>query len=228
MSLLLASLAVLAAAAASPSSEGLCETALADVRRFAQAQRWAVEARCRHPVGRPLPPGASLQAETWPHASTLRSGAVTWPVRVRASDSVPYLQQVPLNVTWVAPAWISTRQLTAGAVLQPGDLELQSVRWPDGMLLQPADATAIPSGRMRRALRSGEILTDAALLPAHALVRGDRVTAVLAEGAVEVLLPAELLADAKVGERARVQALGRRVPLEGRLTSAQTFKVDSQ
>jgi flagellar basal body P-ring formation protein FlgA len=221
-------LAVLTTAAMPASAERLCEAALADVQRFAQSQGWSAETRCRAPVGRPLPAGALLQAEPWPLVSTLRSGTLAWPVRVQIGNSMPYVQRVPLTVGWVAPAWVSTRELAAGAVLQPGDLELQSLRWPDGMLLRRADPATVPDGRTRRSLRRGEIVTDEALLLTHALVRGDRVTAVLAGGAVEVRLPAELIADARIGERARVQAAGRRVPLEGRLIDAQTFKVDSE
>lgn len=220
--------ATLATTAMPVDSDRLCEAALADAQRFAQAQGWGIEARCRTPLDRPLPPGASLQGGPWPSLSSLSSGALTWPVRVQAGNARPVVQHVPLTVTWVAPAWVCTRELAIGTALQPGDVELRPMRWPVGMLLRPADQASSLDGRLKRSLRRGDILTDAALLPPDVLARGDRVTAVLAEAAVDVRLPAALLAPAQVGQRARVQAAGRRLPLEGRLLDAQTFKVDSQ
>lgn len=228
MTSLLTLVAALSTTAMPAGSDALCEVALADARRFAQAQGWQIEARCRMPRGRPLPPDASLQAGPWPSLPSLSSGALTWPVRVQVGAAGPFVQRVPLTVGWIAPAWVSTRDLAIGAALKPGDVELRSLRWPDGLLLRSADPLSIPDGRLRRALRRGEIVTATSLLPADALVRGDRVTAVLAQGAMEMRLPAALLAPAQVGQRARVQAAGRQLPLEGRLLDPQTLQVDTE
>jgi flagella basal body P-ring formation protein FlgA len=222
---LLASTALAAAVQASP--DRLCEAALADVQRFARSQGWAVAARCRGFTNRALPADARLQPQPWPSAATLASGPLTWPVRV-LGDGVPsYVQRVPLNAAWVAPAWVATRSLEAGAVLQPGDVELQALRWPDGIRLRRIEPGELPAGRLRQPLRQGEMLTDAVLLPAQDLVRGDRVTALLSDGGVEVRLAAQLLAPARVGGHARVQVVGRSSSLQGRLVDTKTLQVDS-
>ncbi|WP_457323190.1 flagella basal body P-ring formation protein FlgA [Roseateles sp. P5_E11] len=214
--------------AACAQANPLCDVAEAGLQRFAQARGLAADMRCRASVGQPLPADASLSAMDWPKGQVPRSGALTWPVRVQVGQGRSYVQQVPLSVAWTAPAWVGVRNLEPGAELQPGDLELQSRRWPEGMAVQAADAQAQPQGRLRSAVRAGDILTAAALLPAGALVRGDRVTAVLAQGAMEIRMPAQLLAPSRVGEVARAQATGRTTPLEGRLVDAKTLMVVSE
>lgn len=206
----------------------LCDAAQAGLTKFAQAQGLVADVRCRVPANQAVPADASLLAMEWPLGQVPRSGALTWPVRVQAGHGRAYVQQVPLTVGWTAPAWVGARSLAPGAELRPGDLELQSRRWPEGLGVQPADAQFPPSGRVRNALRAGDIVTAAALLAPDALVRGDRVTAVLAQGAMEIRLPAQLLAPSRIGELARAQASGRTAPLEGRLVDAQTLLVVSE
>ena len=213
---------------ASASVDPLCDAARAEVEHYAQAHDLGVEVHCRAPSGYLPPAGATLQAAAWPRDQAPRSGALTWPVRVAAGKARPYVRQVPLTAVWTAPAWVGTHALQSGAQLQPGDLELQTCRWPEGLTVQPGDSEHPPVGRLRQALRSGEILSSAALLPSDLFQRGDHVTAVLADGGVEIRLPAQLLAPARIGERARVQANNRTAALEGRLLDSQTFRVDSE
>lgn len=203
----------------------LCEAAQSAAERFAEARGMSVEVRCRAPGAAVSPTAASLVAMEPPREQMPRSGPTTWPVRVRLVSGRDYVQQVPLTVAWSAPAWVAARKLEAGTELQPGDLELQWRRWPEGLAVQSADGRTQPSGRLRTALGAGEMLTAVALLPAGGLVRGDRVTAVLAQGAVEVRLPAQLLAPARVGQVARAQASGSSAAIEGRLIDAQTLVV---
>jgi len=211
--------------AASAWALPLCEVAEAGVQRLAHARGLVAEVRCRASAHQTLPAEASVLEVEVPRAQVMRSGALTWPVRVDVGNGRSYVQQVPLTVVWTAPAWTVTRNLQAGAELQPGDLELQQRRWPEGMAVQAASAQAQPLGRLHAALRAGDILTAAALLPSDALMRGDRVTAVLAQGSVEIRLPAQLLAPTRVGDFARAQVSGRTTPLEGRMVDAQTLMV---
>lgn len=214
--------------AASASSDPLCDAARSELERYAQANSLRVEVRCRPSSGVSPASHAEVQAATWPSHQVPRSGALTWPVRVLAGSARHQVRHVPLTVSWTAPAWVGTHDLQRGALLQQGDVELQTRRWPDGLTVQPAESEQPPTGRLRQALRAGEILSAAAVLSADSLQRGDRVTAVVAEGAMEIRMPAQLLAPARVGERTRVQASGRLAALEGRLIDSQTLRVDSQ
>lgn len=208
------------------ADDALCQTARAAVENFAVSKGWQADVRCRMPTHAALAEGAMLQAIAPPQGAPLRSGPATWAVRVQAARA-SHIQRVPLTITWRAPAWVSRRDLAPGALLQPDDIELRALSWPDGMAVVPAREEAPPTGRLRQAVRAGDMLAAAQLLPADALVRGDHVTAVLAEGAMEIRMPAQLLASARVGERVRAQVQGRTATLEGRLADAQTLKVDS-
>jgi len=198
--------------------------AQAAVERYAAERGWHADVRCR--AAARVTEAAALQAVDPPAGTALRSGPVTWDVRVQVPNTAAYVQRVPLTVSWTAPAWVSLRNLTLGSQLQAADVELQTRRWPDGLRVNAARSDAPPSGRLRQAVRAGDLVTGDQLLPMDALVRGDRVAAVLAEGAMEIRMPAQLLAAARVGERARAQVAGRPVALEGVLVDAQTLKVD--
>jgi len=213
---------------ASADADRLCQAARSAVEQLAASRGWEADVRCRTSAGKAIAPGAVLQALDAPQGLTLRSGPTTWAVRVQnANAAAAYVQRVPLTVSWKAPAWVSRRDLSPGMPLQAEDVELLTRRWPDGVAVTAARDER-PAGRLRQALRAGELVTAAQLLPADSLVRGDRITAVLAEGAMEIRMPAQMLAAARVGERARVQVQGRPVALEGRLADAQTVKVDSE
>lgn len=223
-------MAALLPMSAQPSSgtDRLCEVARAAVARFAESQGWQSDARCRTSVGVSIPADAVLQPVDPPLGSPIRSGPTTWAVRVQASNRARYVQRVPLSVAWSAPAWVTRRGLSPGALLQADDVELLTRRWPDGVAVDPGREETPLSGRLRQTIRAGELLTSADLLAVGALMRGDRVTVVLTEGAMEIRMPAQLLAAARVGDSARAQVRGRPIALEGRLIDAQTLKVDSE
>lgn len=202
-----------------------CDAARAGVERFARTQGLTVEVRCRDDIAKRPPVEATLIALEVPASQAPRGGPTTWPVRVKLPAARGYVRQVPLTVTWTAPAWVAVRDLDAGAELRQGDLEVALRRWPEGWPVQAADRRAQPGGRLRTGLRAGDMLAAAALLAADGLVRGDRVTAVLTQGAMEIRLPARLLAPARVGQVARAQASGRTAPLEGQMVDAQTLVV---
>ncbi|HEY8880041.1 MAG TPA: flagella basal body P-ring formation protein FlgA [Roseateles sp.] len=218
--------ALLAPSLEASADDALCQTARAAVERLAASRKWQADVRCRMVMDTAPADDAVLQAIAPPEGILLRSGPATWAVRVQAARA-SYIQRVPLTITWRAPAWVSRRDLVQGALLQPDDIELRALSWPDGMAVVPAREEAPPTGRLRQAVRAGDMLSAGQLWPADALVRGDHVTAVLAEGAMEIRLPAQLLASARVGERVRAQVQGRTATLEGRLADAQTLKVDS-
>jgi flagella basal body P-ring formation protein FlgA len=208
---------------ASADADRLCQAARSAVEQLAAARGWHAEVRCRGVIGRPFVVGSVVQAAEPPQGATLRSGPTTWVVHIQPPGTAAYVQRVPLAIAWTGPAWVSRRDLAPGEPLRDDDVELQSRRWPDGLAVSDAP----PAGRLRHAVRAGDIVTAAQLLPADARVRGDRVAAVLAEGAMEIRMPAQLLTAARVGERTRVQVNGRPVALDGLLADAQTVKVDS-
>lgn len=211
------------AAFAAPASP--CDVALQAAAQWAAARGWQAEATCRTMPSPRQSPGSTWLALPLPPLDPVRSGPLTWPVRVEGAGVRPYVQRVPLTVRWLAPAWVSQRNLAAGAELRPEDVAMALTRWPDGMVVAAADADKPPQGRLRMPVRAGNLLTDAVLVPPDSAQRGDPVTAVLAQGGMELRMPGQLLSGARVGEKAKVQLSGRTAALDGVLADLRTVVV---
>lgn len=214
----------LAALAGAPV-DNACSAALAEIARAAAARGWEAEARCVGRMNTRLPPSSALTAEPLPADGAWRSGPVTWVVRSDEPGRASHSQRVPMRVTWIAPAWIATRSLAAGQSLPPDGTRKAMHRWPDGALVNAAEGSP-PQGRLMRAVREGDALQANALMPPDGLLRGDRLEAVLAAGGIEIRTPVTLLAHARVGDRVRVQPVGRAEALDGTLTDRTTVRVE--
>jgi flagella basal body P-ring formation protein FlgA len=218
--------ATLIASAAVPAVDGTCAQVLAEVARAAAARGWQAEARCVGRLNARLPVAAALTVQPLLAHGPWRSGTLTLTVRGEVAGKLSGMHSVLVRVTWVAPAWIATRTLAAGDVPMAEDLRVRPHRWADGLTVQAAEGPA-PQRRLRRAVRQGEVLSAESWLPPDGLLRGDRLEAVLASGGVEIRTPVTLLAQARVGERVRVQPVGRTDVLDGVLTDHATVQVQA-
>lgn len=215
---------LLIASAAVPAGDGICAHALAEVARAAAARGWQAEARCVGRLNARLPAAATLSVQPLPDDGPQRSGPLTLTVRAEAAGQ-PVTHRVVARVIWIAPAWIAARALAAGDVLAENDLHVIPHRWPDGLTIQAAEGP--PSQRrLKRAVRQGDAISADSLLPLDGLLRGDRLDAVLASGGVEIRTPVTLLAPARIGERVRVQPVGRADVLDGVLTDRTTVRME--
>lgn len=223
---LLAASVTISAGGASPALDTSCTLALAEVAQVAAARGWQAEAHC---VGRAnaLPsPGASLSVQPVAAEGPWRSGPLTLVVRADEPGRAPTSHRVTLRVTWRAPAWTATRTMAVGDALTPEDTRASMHRWADGIEVRAA-AERPPQGRLKRAVREGEVVQAETLVSNDGLLRGDRLEAVLASGGVEIRTPVTLLAHARIGERVRVQAVGRADVLDGLLVDRTTVKMEA-
>lgn len=209
----------------------LCAEVRAAIEGFALRQGGQgtvrAEVRCRPVTLRPISRLAKVQVELSPADGLLRSGNQVWPVRVQPERGPGYVLALPVAITWVTPGWVLARDQKAGDWLQATDLQIQEVAWPAGAPVEMARADEPAQGRLRRTLQAGALVRSADLIAADALQRGDRVTVVLASGGIEMTMPAQVLAPARVGQRVTVQAYGRHAPLEGRLVDLTTVRVNN-
>lgn len=134
--------------------------------------------------------------------------------------------RIVLQVTWIAPAWIATRSLNVGDALAPNDTRVVMHRWMDGVEVRAA-AEQSPQGRLKRAVREGDVVQAEALVSTDGLLRGDRLEAVLVSGGVEIRTPVILLAPARIGEHVRVQPVGRTDVLAGLLADRATVQMEA-
>ncbi len=217
-----------AKAAAEPLTEaGLCAAVRAAAEGMAASRGagWRAEVHCRPMSSRPNSGLATIQAER-KEAERLVSGKQTWSVHVRPERGAAYVLALPVTIGWTAPTWALLRELKAGERLQAADLHLQEQTWPPGVAVEAARTDEPPQGRARRTLHAGEAVRAADLIALDTLQRGDRVTVVMASEGIELAMPAQLLAPARVGQSVRVQADGRSAPMEGLLVDLTTVRVN--
>lgn len=221
---------LLVATAASAGSDSLavapaCLLALAEVRRVAAQRGWEAEAHCVGRTGSLPSEAASLSVEPLPVSGPWRSGPLSLMVRAEAPGRARMSLRVAVRVAWWTPAWTATRALGVGELMSPENLQVATHRWADGTEVRAAMGTP-PQGRLRRAVRAGDAVQAEDLVPADGLLRGDRLEAVLASGGVEIRTPVVLLTHARIGERVRVQVVGRADVLDGRLVSHTTVMME--
>ena len=211
------------------AAQTACESARLEIERQASSLGLAVVVRCRLPEpGRSEPRQAV--AEPWPQWMHPRSGPLSWLVREVAAERTPSqpprAQRVPLVVTWTGPAWVAVRDLLPGTAVQPEDFSLQQRRWPEGIEISTAAPGSPPSGRLRSRLNAGDMLLPAGLHPSGTVLRGDAVTVIAAEGAVEIRWPARMLVQGRVGQQGMAQGSGRSGPIQGRIVGPATLLLE--
>ena len=194
-----------------------CEVATTLITQAAAARQFEVDVTCQ------LPPGAQTVSGRWMANGGLPS-LVSGPARVslQAAGSMPRTLAVPIVLTVKSTAWLTRRAVAAGQVIGPQDLVRQmAFSWPVGVL-PSAGPTEPPVGRARQYLRAGEVLSLREVAALDELMRGDVVTLSLRTGAMTVEQPAVLVADARIGQMARVQIKGRREVVEAWITDPTT------
>jgi hypothetical protein len=132
---------------------------------------------------------------------------------------------VSLRLVLRSTAWVAARPLAAGTVLLADDVRLAEQAWPAGITPVGA-ATEPPAGRLRAALRGGDLIDPRRLLPADQLPAGTEVLARRRHAALQVTVDGWLVAAAAPGERTRVQLRHRREVLDGVLVDARTVEID--
>lgn len=197
-----------------------CAVALAEVARTATARGWQADARCMNRPSARAVRGTTLSVESLPTGAPLRSGLLALGVQTTSGT-----QRVWVRVNWIAPAWIALRSHAAGDLLTPQSLRASPHRWAEGVVVHAAEGPP-PTGRLKRAVREGDVMHADALVPADGLMRGDRLEALVAAGGVEIRTPVMLLAHARIGERVRVQPMGRADVLDGLLVDRATVMVE--
>jgi flagella basal body P-ring formation protein FlgA len=204
------------------SADVVCDNARRLVGDAASARELNVRLTCARVTPLRLPMGP-VTWELLGSPPPLASGASRLALRVSVAGRSS-LTGLPVTLTVSSDAWVVQRDFAEGEVLRPNDVRRSAVEWPVGVAPVPA-TPAPPVGRLRRALRAGDPVLPASLLPGDERLQGDVVTVEMRTHTVTLEVPAVLMADARVGQPARAQLKGRRVTVEGRLVDAGTLVV---
>lgn len=122
---------------------------------------------------------------------------------------------VPVRVQRFAPVLVLTRAVTAGTPLDAGLVAVERrdvARLTAGTLADPTQAV----GRVaRRPLAAGSVLSPQDLTSPRAVRRGDAVTLVARNGAIEVRAAGRALGEAGIDDRVTVENLTSRRIIQG-------------
>jgi flagella basal body P-ring formation protein FlgA len=168
---------------------------------------------------------AELAPAAGPQVS--RSGTHQVTLRAVASNGQHVNFAVPVAVRLFSNAWIAQRSVAVSEVVRANDTVWQEVEWPAGS--NPTTATQPqPMGRTKRAIRKGEAVDLRSIVEGQEVLRGDRVVVVYQAGAVQMQTTANLVADGRVGSRARAQIKDRSVVVEGMLVTGSTLLLEEK
>ena len=134
--------------------------------------------------------------------------------------------RLPVRVTLETPQWCAQEALVAGQALVPQHYVpcMRPLRHADQWALA---GQLLPGGRLKRALRPGELLMARDVADGEMRLRGDAVTVVLRAGAFTLESLGRLGQDARVGDTVNVQLQGSAQSVIGRLAAAQLVEVES-
>lgn len=157
---------------------------------------------------RPLPGGDSLAARQR-----------VW-VDVHVNGDFVRAVPVDFNVAAYGPALVAPQPLARGVMVAAQTLERQeaSLTAPGA---RPASVQLAAAGelRARRPLQAGAVITAGDVEAAPAVSRGEQVTLLAGEGALELETRAEALQDGHVGQAVKVRAAGGSAPVVAQVVS---------
>lgn len=207
----------------------LCGAATDALRRAAGALPGgaAMGLRCEYnsaaiTVGRGLI-APRVQSESLRLTDGLQEVAVLIDVAQRRERVV----RVPVRVTLEAPMWCAGESLASGQAI--AESKFVACRRP----VQRADqwalaGQAMPTGRLKRALRAGEVLAAADVAGGDVQLRGDAVAVVYQAGGLTLETAGELSQDARVGEAVQVRLRSGGAPVSGRLAAVRRVDIEGQ
>lgn len=179
-------------------------------------------------------PKARIEIQAVATPANLNMPAATSSLVVRPLDTLPlssrmlvwvdafangqYVRSVSVRfeVATYMPVAVAASTLAAGATLQPSDWQEREVdvtRAPDAVVAVPQIAQ-----RMRRAIRSGEVITHAHLQGVPAVQRGDWANLTARTGLVALESRVEVMQDGQLGQMVRVKPVNSAGSLVARVT----------
>lgn len=132
---------------------------------------------------------------------------------------------VSVRVEAVGTAWVARRDMHAMQPLAPESLELREVDLA-GLPAAPWPASTSPaSGRLRRALRSGQVLTAGHVESIPDVSRGQRVRLVSRSGLIAMEASGEALQDGRQGDMVLVRLTSTGAPLATRVVGSNQVEL---
>jgi flagella basal body P-ring formation protein FlgA len=207
----------------------LCRTATDALRRAAVALPNTVELdlRCEY-VAAAIPVSRGLsEPRAQSEGLKLLDGLQNVVVSIDVAQRRERVANVPVRVTLEAPMWCAGESLASGQPIAASKFVV--CKRPVQRAEQWAMAgQALPGGRLKRALRAGELLAAADVAGGDVQLRGDAVTVVYQAGGLMLETAGELGQDARVGEAVQVRLRNGGAPISGRLAAVRRVDIEGQ
>lgn len=207
------------------SGEVLAEQAAAAVREAAARQGVRPEITIgRVPRAVRIPAGALTMRARRLGAEALRARRVAVWIDLSVDGRFARAVPVSLDVSSFGPAYVATRRLAAGQVLDGAVLAVRDVDWT-GRDVLPARETAPDGFRLLRPMAEGDVLTRTHAEPVPLVKRGARATLRQSRGRIELESAVEVLEDGRRGQPVRVRAAISSAPIVARVIGPDRVEV---
>jgi flagella basal body P-ring formation protein FlgA len=176
----------------------------------------------------PLDPRLRLDACTAPleaFSQNVAPDSSRMTIGVRCSAGNTWTLYVPVSIEVEAAVLVLRRPLSRRARVEPTDVEPQVRRLPGSATTFISDAAMLQGHRLKRALPAGTALSVDVLVPDLLVRRGQQVTLIAANGAVEIRAQGQALTEGGVADRVRVQNVTSLKVVEGVVESANVVRV---
>ncbi|HMK86758.1 MAG TPA: flagellar basal body P-ring formation chaperone FlgA [Steroidobacteraceae bacterium] len=146
-------------------------------------------------------------------------------VQLRCSGSANWHIYVPVRVVGTSTVTLAAHAIVAGSIVTDKDLRTEQrdvSTLPPGYMDDPAVVVGLTAGR---AIASGAVITNQALLAAKAVQRGQTVTLLADSGTMSVRMAGRALTDGLINQRVKVQNLSSGKVVEGIARSEQVVEI---
>ncbi|HEY4369393.1 MAG TPA: flagellar basal body P-ring formation chaperone FlgA [Steroidobacteraceae bacterium] len=146
-------------------------------------------------------------------------------IGVRCAAHAQWTIYVPVTVETETSILVLRRALARRSPVEPDDVELQTRRLPGVESGFINDLGNLRGRRLRRALPAGTPLTAEELVPEVLVRRGQQVTLLATNGAMEIRAQGHALTEGGASDRIRVQNVNSLKIVEGVVENAGTVRV---
>lgn len=206
----------------------LCDAALTGLRRHAASQLVGLDfsAECVNGLGATEVGSGQLTVQARTSEADILDGRRQVAVELGVGGRVERTVRVPVDVSLQAMQWCAKESIAAGESMLAS--HFSACRRPVRSATQARQAgQPLPAGRLRRALRAGDLLAMADVADVETQMRGDAVSVMYRAGTLAVESRGELSQDARVGDVVRVH-LRTGEWVTGRLAAARQVEIEEQ
>ncbi len=140
-------------------------------------------------------------------------------VGISCTQPKPWTLYVSANVGLEMPVIVTTRDLSRGTPIEPGDLALEVMDTTHLLRGHFTEIDELVGSSLKRTLRRGQVVTPSMLVAQKTVRRGEQITILSTLGTIEVRSQGKALKDGNPGDLIPVRNLSSKKRLQARVVS---------